>query len=135
MREIKVRVYDKDAGEMIYSDKEYDNYFFEFKDGRLCCFVIVLTAEGNLHEPPEPYCEKLDSLDQYINFKDKNGKEIYESDIVKWSHPDMENYRINEVEYDEEMICYCLGSGCMYNYDEIEIIGNKHETPELLNES
>jgi uncharacterized phage protein (TIGR01671 family) len=86
-------------------------------------------------------------LMQYTGLKDKNGKEIYEGDIVK-AHNfyfdgnfDADNEDIYQVKYSE----WC--SFCLVNKDEstietyetshfeepcIEIIGNIYESPELL---
>ncbi len=127
MREIKFRAYDKEAGEMIYSDQQYDNYFFEFKDGKLCAFAIR-EDQGTIHEPPQQVVEELDSLDEYIGHKDKNGKEIYESDKVKWGHPNHHGKFMGTVIYDSEQGCFMLGDSYRYEHDEIEIIGNEYES-------
>jgi len=82
-------------------------------------------------------------LEQYIALKDKNGKEIYEGDIVKcWSQ---DTYPIGRVMYSEEWAEYEIVSydskDCrVYSLEPfnpmvnkyLEVIGNIHENPELL---
>lgn len=77
---------------------------------------------------PLPY---KDVLMQYTGLKDKNGKEIYEGDVVKI---DGDKKYIGEIKWN------VLGFVCDYGIDGIknhlpdyvEIIGNIYENPELL---
>lgn len=79
-------------------------------------------------------------LMQYTGLKDKNGKEIYEGDIVL---RDREENRAKDLAYvDFKFGAFRLrrvyGSGMTYTFgstrftDKIEIIGNIYENPELL---
>ena len=123
MRQIKFRVWDKRLGDWRY---------FELSD-----------VYGWGQDNPNGYCDvKLSEAQQFTGLLDKNGKEIYEGDILKWNesrimkviwgsvgwtlwsdlfksfgHPDGNDCG----EYHTKS--YCLSS---------EIIGNIYENPELL---
>ena len=73
-------------------------------------------------------------LMQYTGLKDKNGKEIYEGDIVK------EGQFVMQVVWNEKMASFGLSRaewtfmhyfGEASNPENCEIIGNIHENPEL----
>lgn len=73
---------------------------------------------------------------EYTGLKDKNGKEIYEGDIV--SHL---NYYNRVCEYDPNYARYVLTSYNSSKYKitdhqkyDLEVIGNIYENPELLTE-
>ena len=78
------------------------------------------------------------SVDEYTSLKDKNEKEIYEGDILKESESG-----IFEVTWDARWCKFRLEwerTSPSIQYPEwnrgvkMEIIGNVHENPELLNE-
>ena len=91
---------------------------------------------GDKYFVPAPtdgrFCEFEEfELLQYTGLKDKNGKEIYEGDVVidHEISPSLENTRII---HNLIMDCYYL---CAWMDDDInpfEIIGNIHSNPELL---
>ena len=81
-RETKFRAYDRETEEFIYSDQNYDEAWFEFKDGELRAFAMHGLTSGSIHESPEPNCVELEPPQQFTGLKDKNGKEAYHKDSV-----------------------------------------------------
>ena len=75
-----------------------------------------------------------DIVMQYTGLKDKNGREIFEGDIIlfKYHKEDIKA----EVVFKMGTFCISLKEGsyplCEYIHQELEIIGNKFENPELL---
>jgi hypothetical protein len=71
------------------------------------------------------------TLMQYTGLKDKNGKEIYESDLVRW-----EDGSNGTVVWNNELGCYLLGDGIKkfdyINWGKCEVVGNLFENPELI---
>jgi len=68
-------------------------------------------------------------LMQYTGLHDKNGKEIYEGDIVRLKWKDAGNHAkqtIRSVQWNGN------GYGCALTEYECEVIGNVWENPELL---
>jgi uncharacterized phage protein (TIGR01671 family) len=119
MREIKFRYWDtfnKDEPKMIYFD------FWKLLGGKAY---------------PD-----MDTVMQYTGLKDKNGKEIYEGDILKSVFENI--YKENGVEIHQGIVEFeptrgfyikeGNGIGLIFEY-RAKIIGNIYENPELLEES
>lgn len=68
---------------------------------------------------------------QFTWLLDKNGKEIYEGDIVKIEDQFWGVYR--DESYLEYFIMNWESNEPMYSYAHYEVVGNIYENPELVN--
>ena len=134
MREIKFRAWDKERKFIFYPTK------FEVSTIGTIKKVFHFEIDNNYES---------EILMQYTGLKDKNGKEIYEGDIVEilnykqvWKHKEPEgNWKRFFVEWNQNT--YAFNNEWIYTplsrYDindlmefDIKIIGNIYENPELL---
>jgi uncharacterized phage protein (TIGR01671 family) len=124
MREIKFRAWYKPKGKMYTRSLESVN--LETK-----VLGVYTVSEGYQQLRMSDF-----ELMQYTGLKDKNGKEIYEGDIVK----DEENF-VGQILYEDGSFkVHCMdlmatghlfGQACKY----LNAIGNIYENPELLEDS
>lgn len=124
MRKIKFRAWHKEKkimGEVLGIDILHKEIFFSNED--VDCYEHVDF--------------KNIELMQYTELKDKNNKEIYEGDIVKLRA----NHGIGVVKYYDEWGAFIVEYikprplavlGMNYYKEDIEILGNIYENPELL---
>ena len=145
-RQLKYRAWDKEANIMVYSDhrtrKLYDVYYgFEMNSkGELEC-----NWEGEFTESHVLDGGILDNIMQSTGLHDKNGKEIYEGDIVKCTDGADEISKLNsdtgigKIEWLEKWGFWNIsnienGLGDISYNGYVEVIGNIYENPELLKE-
>lgn len=117
MREFKFRFWDTKEGKWLGKDSSYWKEL-TFEDCRKK--LIASIRQGNI------------VAEQYTGLKDKDGKEIYEGDIVK-DH----NEWIAVIVWREKMAAFGIKwvDGVEDDFEfhlPCEIIGNIHENPELL---
>lgn len=140
MREIKFRAWDKKSSEFItdwdtgdYSPVEISSGFAEALPKILCDECI-----NGEHVQYEDYKRISDiELMQYTGLKDKNGKEIYEGDLLafeawEWYRPEVVKkdyvFEVSQAESGE-----WVGAGiCTEWATYCEVVGNIYESPELL---
>jgi uncharacterized phage protein (TIGR01671 family) len=124
-RELKFRAWDEKKNE--FTDPIYmDGIFYMDEEFRNTC----------------------NSVEQFTGLKDKNGKDIYDEDIVSkgvskwivcwhnqqgmwWLDPIIDASLKNDEYILEILNNEQLGNG-YYSREDLEIIGNIHENPELL---
>lgn len=135
-REIKFRA--KPHGE---KDFVYGYYFYSFSWGAHFINVSQKTEDGEIDYD----CEiNYWTLGQFTGLHDKNGKEVYEGDLLKGASNEINFY---EVFHDGFNFClrYKLSTGELYTWglisrtteiprfqNSIEVIGDIFGNPELL---
>ena len=72
-----------------------------------------------------------ETVGQYTGLTDKNGKKIFEGDIVKFMHNDKEHKL--PIEYRMGQFFVGINYPIAYVRFSCEVIGNIHDNPELLN--
>jgi uncharacterized phage protein (TIGR01671 family) len=144
MREIKFRAWMDDEKKM------YENVGLA---GKIVFFEYETTEDEDFEQHYWGILQSGDALMQYAGLKDKNGKEIYEGDVVilntshkalgavfkpekhvvQWreNSPTMDMLNIEYINADRK-IGITFDNGMV---DEIEVIGNIYENPELLEQS
>jgi hypothetical protein len=137
MKEIKFRAWvPRDEN---FNRKESKMYYFDFFSINAGGSVVNCGTEGsfNLNQPSI-------KIMNFIKLKDKNGKEIYEGDILKHFNPYSNDYNnapifpALPVEFGDNkgFQMYLKGIGFYEIYSNyVEVIGNIYENPELLEKS
>lgn len=111
---------------------------FRAWDGKNMIDDVIPASETSIIElfEYEHQVTEVEAIEQYTGLKDKNGKEIYEGDIVEYDWyitSDKAAYRTKErVTFDD--MGARLGNDRIRNCSNVEVIGNVHENADLLEE-
>jgi len=139
MRELKFRAWNKIWGMMSLVDK------IEFEEGKPVSISVTIEATDFDHTDEWSDYEVGDDiiLQQYSGLKDKNGKEVYEGDIVEYKEFGESKSKKGVVVFETgafglETINGSFDGSFDYGIEELswegfEVIGNIYENPELLN--
>ena len=123
MREIKFRAWHQQRKDFIHVAT------IDFVNNE--CYGLAY----DIQESDEMLTCGLDNLEQFTGVTDKNGKDIYEGDIIV-----LGANKPCVVTYDEQRACFSAdligrGNTCFHTdfWSKGEVVGNIHENKDLLN--
>ena len=133
MREIKFRAKREDNGAWVYGDLTHVQKI---------CSVEEVQRNGRRSEPVVRvvnYDVDEETIGQYTGLKDRDGREIYEGDILCFMDTKGVTY-LFEVVYEDGAFCFshyrerAFTELRHYNLSKYIVNGNIHDNPELLTE-
>ena len=145
MCEILFRGKREDSGEWVYGDllqdKDLDVYMIEYFD--------YYSSDTGLERGYHQHVIIHETIGQYTGLTDKNGKKIFEGDIctypdgyVDYAGDGVETLSIGVVTWDSKQPSFYITENIGVEWeeiwdslDEITVIGNIHDNPDLLKES
>lgn len=128
------------AGEWVYGSLIMQKY--ENSNGQVFDVAFIVPGLPCMSQPNDMWTAKMirvqaDSVGQFTGLHDKNGKEIYEGDIIKHTKGLTRKDESSDWEEDSTIMeVYYRDAG--FNIDSlshsktIEVIGDIHSNPEIL---
>lgn len=134
MREILFRGKRKDNGEWVYGDFDQYNDTLTYIRSWVKIVPYLEAVERNV------FPIQKETVGQYTGLTDKNGKKIFEGDIVRTVYDGIKNIFV--VVWDNEELDFKATNG-KENYgpggfeylpccEEVKVIGNIYDNPELI---
>lgn len=129
-RIFKFRAWDKKSNVFI-NNVVFDIRPITIHDNKTYANLIAETNNRDKILKRENYDPEDFIIQQFTGLQDKNGREIYEGDILKLSKNNKIQYEKAVVGFHEKFLSFCIIDPPYFSfYDyEIEIIGNIFETP------
>ena len=134
MREILFR------GKCGYNNEWVEGFYYQAKlyrsDKELCHYITIPHPESD-GQPSDHIMVHSETVGQFTGLTDKNGKRIFEGDIAKNEYEDR-NYQYFKIFYNEKTLQWEVMNkygmrGNLHNViGNMEVIGNIHDNPELL---
>lgn len=128
MRDILFRGKRIDNGEWVYG------WFEMYPFGRWPVKASIIPAEDAISGHYEHIEVDPSTVGQYTGLTDKNGKRIFEGDVFEWGYAGVKEFKYTVV-YDAELTSFVGERRFGFvstNGVDLEIIGNIHDNPELM---
>lgn len=130
MREILFRGKRVDNGE--WAEGQYYKRTHYYGDYSVKRYIIASTEDLDYDQVLEYYEVIPETLGQFTGLLDKNGKKIFEGDIVKLDNSLDTKQKNFEVKFTYGQFYIGINKPVAYVRDSCEVIGNIHDNPELL---
>ena len=128
MREILFRAKRTDNGEWV------EGYYLHQRESltdKKACYIATNNGYGFKYKSVLP-----ETVGQYTGLTDKNGRKIFEGDIVRCYYSDIAPFTGEIEAYEKEVLIDDIRRSEVIGWidcaDELEIIGNIYDNPELL---
>lgn len=141
MREIKFR------GRRLLNDWYYGSLDLTEIEPKICFNDVVSDNNGGATHFVRKVAVDADTIGQYTGLIDRNGKEVYEGDVVFWLSIDMKGRGHGEqgaIIWDKDTMAWAIlrdkptkdHRPCIisrpFDKRNLEIVGNIHDNPELM---
>ena len=134
----RFRTWDADSECMVFTDDDTGEYYWCFDEvGMIEAYRI---GEPTSDDPEDMgHSERLSDPMQSTGLTDKEGVELFEGDVLRGDLYDARLPTMGAVTWDNENSCWSnqndAGLTPLRRIDNITVIGNIHENPELMGEA